>query len=84
MGKYKTKKQRSVGLEIVAKEQNEEPVKLPESRKSDDKPLKKVNLKKQRNIRIAFMSASRFRKNGLTGNEFWYSVGVESTSVTAI
>lgn len=42
MGKYKIKKKQSVGLEIVAKEQNDEVVNLPESRKSDDKPLKKV------------------------------------------
>lgn len=46
MGKYKTKKQKSVGLEIVAKEQNEEIV-LPASRKSDEKPLKKVTFQKR-------------------------------------
>lgn len=44
MGKYKNiKKQKSSGLEIVAKENVEEAVTLPDSRKSDDKPLKKVS-----------------------------------------
>ena len=44
MGKYNKnmKKRGRVGLEIVPKEQEAE-VQLPESRKSDDKPLKKVN-----------------------------------------
>jgi ribosome biogenesis protein BRX1 len=44
MGKFRTKtneKNRPLGLEIVPKEAEEE-VKLPESRKSDDAPLKKV------------------------------------------
>lgn len=37
------KKKKAVGLEIVPKEADSE-VQLPENRKSDDKPLKKVNI----------------------------------------
>lgn len=47
MGKFNAKKgkKKAVGLEIVPKEADVE-VKLPESRRSDDKPLKKVKIKK--------------------------------------
>lgn len=41
MGKFKTNKKKAAGLEIVPKH-NEGEVQLPESRKSDDAPLKKV------------------------------------------
>lgn len=45
MGKFNVKKgkKKAAGLEIVPKPAEEE-VKLPESRRSDDKPLKKVRL----------------------------------------
>lgn len=43
MGKFKTAKKRAAALEIVPKEAESE-VQLPESRRSDDKPLKKVRI----------------------------------------
>lgn len=53
MGKFNTKKKRSAGLEIVPKAAETE-VQLPESRKSDDAPLKKVKTEKSKN-RICLM-----------------------------
>jgi hypothetical protein len=46
MGKFNVKKgkKRPLGLEVVPKEAEEE-VALPESRNSDDKPLKKVKIR---------------------------------------
>lgn len=41
MGKFNKNRKRATPLEIVPKEAETE-VQLPESRKSDDKPLKKV------------------------------------------
>lgn len=43
MGKFKSAKKRAAALEIVPKEAEAE-VQLPESRRSDDKPLKKVGI----------------------------------------
>lgn len=81
MGKFKVKpnKKKSAGLEIVPKAVEEE-VQLPESRKSDDKPLKKV--KKLKILKFTFFKIlfSDFRRNGSTVSVAWCCVAVESTS----
>lgn len=64
MGKYKTKKQKAIGLEIVAKEQLDEVVTLPDSRKSDDKPLKKVGARNEAKKEDIVYSYLILRRNG--------------------
>lgn len=64
MGKFKTKKQKAIGLEIVAKEQLDEVVTLPESRKSDDKPLKKVSARNEAKKEGIVYSYLILRRNG--------------------
>lgn len=76
------KKKKAGGLEIVPKEAESE-VQLPENRRSDDKPLKKVNICYPFIEREStFIISIHFRKNGSIDNEFWCSVDEASISAT--